>query len=180
MKYISLKPASSLLFSVLLWQASVFAQNTVCNPMNLSYRFSLQDRNYREAADPMVVVYEDTYYLFASKSGGYWWSDDLSHWHFVAADSSIDIERYAPSVWVMNGWLYYTSSSSGDIFRTLDPKSGHWQKVCANPHPWNDPWLFLDDDGRLYAYFGSSLWKALARSVPSYGASPFPASPGVR
>jgi xylan 1,4-beta-xylosidase len=145
-----------LLILFLLASLSASAQRTACNPMNLSYRFSLEGKNYREAADPMVVVYQDTYYLFASKSGGYWWSTDLNHWNFIAADNSIDIERYAPSAWVMNGWLYYTSSSSGDVFRTHDPKSGHWQKVCPNPHPWNDPWLFLDDDGRLYAYFGSS------------------------
>jgi xylan 1,4-beta-xylosidase len=156
MNHFSFNTSLILFFSVFLLPASALAQQTACNPMNLSYRFSLEDKNYREAADPMVVVYQDTYYLFASKSGGYWWSDDLRVWNFVAADNSIDIERYAPSAWVMNGWLYYTSSSSGDIFRTLDPKSGHWQKVCANPHPWNDPWLFLDDDGRLYAYFGSS------------------------
>ncbi|MGI6222021.1 MAG: family 43 glycosylhydrolase [Prevotella sp.] len=131
-------------------------QGTLCNPMNLAYRFNLESQNYREAADPMVVTYKDCYYLFASKSGGYWWSEDLGNWNFVAADTSIDIERYAPSAWVMNGWLYYTSSSSGAVFRTHNPKSGHWEKVCDNPHPWNDPWLFLDDDGSLYAYFGSS------------------------
>ena len=31
----------------------------------------------REAADPVVVSFKDKYYLFASKSSGYWYSEDL-------------------------------------------------------------------------------------------------------
>ena len=44
---------------------------TICNPMNLSYRYCLDAPSRREAADPTMVVYKGEYYLFASKSGGY-------------------------------------------------------------------------------------------------------------
>lgn len=43
-------------------------ESTFCNPMNLNYRFQ---SNYREAADPAIIRYQDKYLLFASHSGGY-------------------------------------------------------------------------------------------------------------
>ncbi|MDD4827280.1 MAG: carbohydrate-binding protein, partial [Bacteroidales bacterium] len=55
---------------------------TLCNPMDLSYRFCLDKPSRREAADPTVVWFRDRYYLFASKSGGYWHSKDLAEWIF--------------------------------------------------------------------------------------------------
>ena len=45
-------------------------QRTWCNPVNISYRYSLDGKGYREAADPSVVYYQGKYWLFASKSGG--------------------------------------------------------------------------------------------------------------
>ena len=42
---------------------------TMCNPLNLGYRFRLEAPSRREAADPTMVVFERTYFLFASKSG---------------------------------------------------------------------------------------------------------------
>lgn len=131
------------------------AQISFCNPLNLEYRFNISDGKYREAADPMVILFQGDYYLFASKSGGYWWSEDFLDWHFVTPNKTLDIEKYAPSVWQIGEWMYYTSSESGAIYRSNNPKSGRWYKVCDNPHPWNDPWIFVDDDGRVYAYWGS-------------------------
>ena len=128
---------------------------TFCNPLNLEYRFTFGGDSYREAADPMVIIYEDDYYIFASKSGGYWWSNDFRDWHFVAS-KGIDIERYAPAVWEYDGKLYYTSSEEGDIYVADDVKGGVWHKVCDHPVEWNDPWVFVDDDKRVYAYWGCS------------------------
>lgn len=131
------------------------AQTSFCNPLNLEYRFNLDEGTYREAADPVVIIFDDDYYIFASMSGGYWWSSDFANWTFVEPDGSLgDIELYAPSVWEYNGKLYYTTSTSGDIYCTSNPKKGHWVKYCDNPHEWNDPWIFVDDDERVYAYFG--------------------------
>lgn len=148
----------NLFVAMALWMAAMGqagAQDTFCNPLNLEYRFNLETGTYREAADPMVVLYQGDYYLFASKSGGYWWSEDFADWHFVAPDKPIDIEKYAPAVWQIGEWMYYTSSESGAIYRSKNPKIGRWYKVCDNPHPWNDPWIFVDDDQRVYAYWGS-------------------------
>ena len=43
-------------------------QTTLCNPVNLSYRFCL-DGNIprREAADPTMITFKGEYYLFASR-----------------------------------------------------------------------------------------------------------------
>ena len=53
---------------------------TFCNPLNLDYRFQLDEPSRREAADPTMVVFDGQYWLFASKSGGYWHSRDLVQW----------------------------------------------------------------------------------------------------
>ncbi|MDR3262307.1 MAG: family 43 glycosylhydrolase [Tannerella sp.] len=131
-------------------------ESTFCNPLNIDYRFNLSSENtgsYREAADPVITLFQGDYYLFASKSGGYWWSADFRDWHFVQP-AGLDIEKYAPSVWIIGDVMYYTSSSDGDIYKTTDPKAGVWQYV-SHPHNWADPWVFVDTDGRVYAYFGS-------------------------
>jgi hypothetical protein len=43
------------------------------------------------------------------------------------------------------------------IYKTADPKSGKWKVANANfPIGMTDPDLFVDDDGRLYFYYGCS------------------------
>ena len=129
--------------------------NTFCNPLNLDYRFCTSEPSRREAADPMVVLFDDNYYIFASMSGGYWWSSDFHNWTLVIP-TGLEVEKYAPSVWVIGSTMYYTSSESGNIYKTTDPKSGVWSQVCKNPHSWNDPWVFVDTDGKVYCYHNSS------------------------
>ena len=84
---------------------------TYCNPLNLSYRFCLDQPSRREAADPVVVLYKDNYFLFASKSGGYWYSNDLLTWNFVTT-TDLPLENYAPAAFVLNDSLYFFTSSS--------------------------------------------------------------------
>ena len=45
------------------------APRTFANPLNLDYRFALDAPGRREAADPVIVLFGDDYFLFASKSG---------------------------------------------------------------------------------------------------------------
>jgi xylan 1,4-beta-xylosidase len=91
-------------------QAGEAAQlSTFCNPLNLPYRFSLESPSRREAADPTIVRWNNEYWLFASKSGGYWHSADFAHWTFVVP-SGLPVENYAPDVEVINGRMYFTAS----------------------------------------------------------------------
>ena len=64
---------------------------TFCNPVNLNYRFMKIDggEGIREAADPVVVSFKDKYYLFASKSSGYWYSEDFTDWKHVFITDSV-------------------------------------------------------------------------------------------
>ena len=138
-------------------------QSTICNPLNLSYRFCLDDPSRREAADPVIVLFKGEYWLFASKSGGYWHSDDLIKWEFIAC-TDLPIEDYAPAAVVINDTLYFMASGGAPvkIYKTGDPKSGKWQIASATfPIGMIDPDLFLDDDGRLYFYYGCSNQKPI-------------------
>ena len=47
---------------------------TFCNPINVDYMIQKDHEKgwYREAADPVALYFKGNYYLFASKSGGYW------------------------------------------------------------------------------------------------------------
>lgn len=131
---------------------------TVCNPIDISYRFMPETPSRREAADPTAVLYKDTYYLFASKSGGYWYSEDLAEWNFVET-REIPTEEYAPTAIVIEDTLFFLASSKtkSTIYKTTDPKSGHWEvaKDSLEIPVW-DPGLFLDSDNKLYLYWGCS------------------------
>lgn len=144
---------------ILLILTCAFAQKklqTFCNPLNLNYRFSIEKYDsHRTAADPLIVLYKDDYYLFASKSGGYWYSNDLRDWTFVEPQG-LPLEDYAPSVLILDGKMYYTAHRDKLLFETTDPKKGVWTKT-ADIAEYADPMLFLDDDKRVYIYFGSSL-----------------------
>ena len=107
----------------------------------------------REAADPVIVLFGDDYYLFASKSGGYWHSSDMVDWTYVKP-SGLPIEAYAPAVMAYDGALYYTACNIG-LYTTRDPKGGNWDLI-GKPFDVGDPDLFADDDGRVYLYYGLS------------------------
>lgn len=140
---------------------------TVCNPLNLSYRFrpETNEVSRREAADPTVVRFKGDYYLFASKSGGYWYSKDLTDWTFVKT-REIPTEEYAPCAIVLNDTMYFLASSrkKSTLYQSTDPKSGKWSiaREELNLPVW-DPAFWLDDDGRLYLYWGCS------NKAPIYG-----------
>jgi len=135
-----------------------YKQTTLCNPVNLSYRFCLDTPSRREAADPTMIVFKGEYYLFASKSGGYFHSTDLVSWDLITT-TDLPLEHYAPTAVVMNDTLYFMASAPAPlkIYKTADPKSGNWQVAnAAFPIGMIDPDLFVDDDGRLFFYYGCS------------------------
>ena len=85
---------------------------TMCNPVNLSYRFCLDgDIPRREAADPTMVTFKGEFYLFASRSGGYFHSTDMIKWNLITTDD-LPLEDYAPTAVVMNDTLYFMASAS--------------------------------------------------------------------
>lgn len=134
-------------------------ERAVINPIELNYRFSVlhNEAPRREAADPEIIYYKDKYYLFASKSGGYWSSPDLVKWTYIPTKSIAIIEHYAPTVEVINGELCYYATGSDSIFKTTAPDSGVWTRQHIDfPRRETDPDLFVDDDGRVYLFWGCS------------------------
>ena len=136
----------------------------VTNPINLNYQFQPKDNDLsrREAADPACEYFNGYYWLFASKSNGYWKSRDLANWEYVPCSSIDIINDYAPTILVYDDALYFTASSDGNptrIFKTKNPEDGEsWEEIeckisAIHQH---DPSFFKDDDGRVYFYWGCS------------------------
>ena len=134
--------------------------NIVANPINLNYRFQFNDPSRREAADPVLEYFKGKYYLFASRSGGYWSSEDLCEWTYIPCKSITNIESYAPAILVLDDELYYLGSEEPHIFKTSNPDIDNWEAVETKLHypiaGSTDPAFFRDDDGRVYLYWGCS------------------------
>lgn len=137
-----------------------------CNPLNVSYpyqfKYDPRDKGRlsvnREAADPSMVLFQGKYYIFASMTGSVWVSDDMAHWESHRLPDNLPIYDYAPDVRVIGEWLYFTASNRGvpcDFYRTQDPILGPYERITGSFDFW-DPHMFLDDDGKLYFYWGCS------------------------
>ena len=111
-------------------------KRSYCNPLDLGYRYQHMMENgkriaYREAADPTLIYFKGVYYLFASMSGGFWHSSDLTDWKYHT-NRNLLIYDYAPDVRVVGDWMYVTASGRGeacDFYRTKDPINGPYEKV---------------------------------------------------
>lgn len=136
---------------------------TYCNPLNIDYTYMIynahNDISYRSGADPAVVKFRGEYYMFVTRSLGYWHSTDLLNWNFInpekwyfQGDNAPAAHNYKDSV------LYVAGDPSGSmsILYTDNPKKGDWKAVPAIINDLQDPDLFLDDDGRAYMFWGSS------------------------
>lgn len=139
---------------------------TFCNPLNLDYGWSA--KGYRHSADPVIVLFKDRYYLFATDDlPGYRVSDDLLRWRDILFSpeqrvSMSDNERgtyCAPAAATDGKHLYFIRMSRGKVGRTVpvmrsaDPTAGNWER-CGELRVTSDPCLFFDDDGRAWLYHG--------------------------
>lgn len=146
---------------------------TFCNPMNISYNFEPFNNNvknggcFRSSADPMLVNHKGEYYLFSTNQGGYHVSKDLSKWNFVWSSiqrKPTDDDQCAPAALSVGDTLFYTGSTYEGlpVWYTTDPKSGLYKRYIEKiTLPTWDPYIFRDDDGRQYIYYGSSNEYAL-------------------
>ena len=152
------------LLSGLLLSGSLSGQSgknrIIANPLNLNYRFQFDGESRREAADPVIEYFKGKYYLFASKSGGYWSSPDLVDWTYIPIKTISTIEHYAPTVLIIDDAMYFMSSSEPKIFRNTNPDIDAWEDIGSKFEfqiaGSVDPAFFLDDDGRVYLYWGCS------------------------
>ena len=144
-------------------QAQSTQMNTYCNPLNLDYTYMIynahNDISYRSGADPAVVKFRGEYFMFVTRSMGYWHSTDLTDWDFITPEKWYFQGSNAPAAHnYRDSVLYVTGDPSGNmsILYTDNPKKGDWKAVPAILNDLQDPALFIDDDGKAYMYWGSS------------------------
>jgi xylan 1,4-beta-xylosidase len=151
--------------------------STYCNPINIDYGYTpipnfTEWGKHRATADPVIVTYKGDYYLFSTNQWGYWWSHDLSNWNFVYRRflkpwHKVYDDLCAPAVCVMGDTMLVFGSTYAQNFPlwiSTDPKANQWKEAVDSFEigGW-DPDFFLDDDGKLYMYNGSS------NQYPLYG-----------
>ena len=130
--------------------AAEYVPQTFCNPLDVLVG---NERSYR-GGEPVVLVYKNDYYLFVSHRKGYWYSPDFRNWTYVDAPG---YPGGVVSVVVKDGVMYGCSMNNRNVFRCDDPKSGKWEKVAElDSDRYGDANLFVDDDGRVYLYYGWS------------------------
>src|SRR5690625_194990 len=164
----------SLLFISCSEPAGEHKFRTYANPINIDYTYSNvhthQRLSYRSGADPAVVPFRDKYYMFVTRSQGYWVSEDLNEWKFVHPESWFFDASNAPDAWPMGDSLLIALASPAgwqNVIYTDDPETGTWRgaaSLLSTLSPIHDPAVFVDDDGKVYAYGGSSnvlhIWGA--------------------
>lgn len=126
------------------------------NPLNLDYRFYTDGVSHRTAADPVIVLYKDRYYLFASHSSGYWHSSDLKNWSYIASKNLKSVESWAPAVLVYKDAVYFLGMGERRIFKSTNPEQDQWEEIQSKSKDYGDPAFFQDKNGRVYLYYGCS------------------------
>ena len=160
------KKSYCIAWLMLLFVGSLHAQyrtTTYCNPLNLDYTYPFHNshlgKSYRSGADPAVVEFRGEYYMFVTRSWGYWHSKDLLNWDFITPEKWYFEGCNAPAAHnYKDSVLYVCGNPSGamSILYTDNPKRGDWKAVPSVLHDLQDPALFIDDDERAYMYWGSS------------------------
>ena len=162
---------------LLLFCSSLTAQKTYCNPLNLDYGYCpipnfTESGKHRATADPVIVLYKGDYYLFSTNQMGYWWSNNLSNWNFISrsflkAYHKVYDDLCAPAVWIQGDTMLVfgsTYATNFPVWMSKNPKANDWKEAIGSftIGGW-DPDFFIDDDGKLYMYNGSS------NAYPLYG-----------
>ena len=155
------------------WGQASSAKNTYCNPLDIDYSYMSHYRavnkvSYRSGADPAVVNFKGKFFMFVTRSHGYWVSKDLSEWRFIRPQAWYFNGSNAPAAAVKDDKLIVLGDPSGRgaVIETANPELGDWTTnfaVIDVPHGVQDPNLFVDDDNRVYLYEESS------NTYPIYG-----------
>ncbi|MFV8226135.1 family 43 glycosylhydrolase [Christiangramia aquimixticola] len=152
----------AILFSFIL-KAQEVVPKTYCNPLDIDYTYmvynSSKNISYRSGADPAVIEYRGEYYMFVTRSFGYWHSKNLINWEFIKPKQWFFEGSNAPTAFNYKDSLVYFAGDPagyGSILYTDDPKKGEWTPTASISNNIQDSELFIDDDGKTYLYWGSS------------------------
>jgi hypothetical protein len=125
---------------------------TFCNPLDVI----VGSERARRGGEPIVLIYKDDYYLFVTRTRGYWYSNNFRDWTYVDVP-----ENFPGGVLsaVSDGEsLYACSMNQKAVYKCVgDPKDGVWEQVGEfDSDRYGDANMYFDDDGRLYMYYGWS------------------------
>lgn len=178
MKHAIRKITLYFLLLILTIPSNVFPQlKTYCNPLNIDYAYGAipnfsEQGNHRSTADPLITLFKGKYFLFSTNQHGYWWSSDLYDWKFIPRKflkpyHKVYDELCAPAAIAVGDTLLLigsTHSKTFPLWMSTNPTSDSWSEAVDSFQvgAW-DPAFFLDDDNRLYIYWGSS------NTYPIYG-----------
>jgi hypothetical protein len=166
-----------LFIALLLNHVGSAQPKTYCNPINIDYGYCpipnfVEQGKHRATADPVITVFKGNYYLFSTNQWGYWWSADMVKWNFVPRKflkpwNKVYDELCAPATLVLGDTLLVIGSTyekNFPLWMSTNPQKDEWKEAVDSFQvgAW-DPGFFLDDDTRLYIYFGSSNF------YPTYG-----------
>ncbi len=124
---------------------------TFCNPLNVI----VDSQRARRGGEPIVILYEDDYYLFVTGTRGYWYSNNMRDWTYVDAPN---FPGGVLSVVSDGEILYACSMNRKEVYKCMgDPKEGEWEQAGSfDSDRYGDANMYFDDDGRLYMYYGWS------------------------
>lgn len=131
-------------------------QNTYCNPLKIeNYPKGYEMPSHRSLADPSVLYYDGTWYMYPSYKMAYV-SKDFVNWEHKQIEPC-DI-GYAPTIvrhrnkiylYGKNGNLYVADHPLGPFAVVGVIRLGDGTQLNAT----FDPMIFSDDDGRVYIYY---------------------------
>lgn len=125
-------------------------RHTFANPLDVV----VGNEKALRGGEPVVIIFQDNYFLFVSHRKGYWYSPDFQNWTYVDAPN---YPAGVVSVVEMDGELIGCSMNNKNVYRATDPWKGEWEKIGElSSDRYGDANMFVDDDGRLYLYFGWS------------------------
>lgn len=145
-------------------------QKTYCNPINIDYGYCpipnfTEQGKHRATADPVITLFKGNYYLFSTNQWGYWWSSDMLKWNFVSRKflkpwHKVYDELCAPATLVLGDTLLVIGSTHEKTFplwMSTNPQKDEWKEAVDSfqAGAW-DPGFFVDEDKRVYLYWGSS------------------------
>ncbi|MEO2062657.1 MAG: family 43 glycosylhydrolase [Christiangramia sp.] len=152
-----------LIFFGISLNAQEAIPETYINPLDIDYTYmvfnSSKNISYRSGADPAVIEFRGEYFMFVTRSFGYWHSKDLINWEFIKPQQWFFEGSNAPTAFNYKDSLVYFAGDPagyGSILYTDDPKSGKWTPTASISNNIQDSELFIDDDGKTYLYWGSS------------------------
>jgi len=150
-------------------------------------------------ADPNVVIFDDTYYVYPTSDRDQWLTTDFSAWsskdliHWQNEGLVFDVTRdlkwanlraWAPAVIRRDGkYFFYFCANQKIGVATHDTPTGHFADALGRPlilpseeFPGQtiDPYVFIDDDEQGYLYYGQGnlyVYK-LNRDMVSFDGNP--------